>query len=1363
MFRDLHVVGTKSSSTYQPTLASTFSPWSLIEGIQEAMRPPLRDILTGFEGVIRPGEMLLVLGKPGAGCSTLLKVLANHRSEYHAINGEVNYDSISPEHIREHFRGDVQYCSEDDVHFPTLTVEQTIKFAAKTRSPCNRLMTNRDELVQLETDIFTTVLGLIHAKSTLVGDALIHGISGGEKKRVSIAEVLAGRSCVNAWDNSTRGLDSSTALELLRAFRVATDILKTTTIVTLYQAGESLYNQFDKVCLLYEGRMAYFGPADQARQYFIDLGYEPAHRQTTSDFLISVTDPNARLPRSDILSIPRNAAEFAEHFQKSRFSQVNKRDIQSYEDTFVGKPDRAAAYMNSAQSEHSRGARKESPYITSIAMQTRAVMLRRVQLMWGNKLETFMNMFGSVVQSAIIGTVFLKMADSTDTFFPRGSVLFCAVLLTSFASLAEIPALFSQRPVVSKHEKAALYHPFVEALAMTLVDIPITLVLTILYGVILYYMTGMQRTTARIELVNDFRFSTYYVIVFVSAVSMKNFFRATSAAVRSQSTALSIAGLTLVVVTLYSGYIVPKPSMVRGLKWIGHINPISYAFEALMANEFHTLKGMCTEVVPQGPGYDDVSLENKVCTVVGALPGQPFVDGSRFLSLVYEFSYSHVWRNFGIVLAFGTVFFISLLAFTEVNTATFSLASPVLFKRGGKWPARSHRLDEEAQTPAHGDSAAAPFDAGDREKAPLSTDIFSWKNLNYMIPVPGEAEKRLLDDISGYVAPGKLTALMGESGAGKTTLLNVLAQRADFGVVTGSMFVNGQVLPDGFQSQTGYCQQLDIHVPTTTVREALLFSAKLRRPQSVTLAENETYVERCIKLCGLEDYADAMVGTLNTEFRKRTTIAVELAAKPKLLLFLDEPTTGLDSQSAWAIVSFLRTLADHGQAVLCTIHQPSAELFQVFDRLLLLRKGGQTVYFGDVGHNATTVLSYFERNGGKRCLPDENPAEYILDIIGAGANATSKLDWYNVWRESSESLQLLNQIESIHDLGRQRPPSKTSFYSEFATSWGNQLKILIERDARSYWRDPTYLMAKLSLNAMGGLFVGLTFFRSEDTQQGTQDKVFAIFIATIISVALSTQIQIPFLAVRTIYEIRERKSRIYSWTALITSQILIEIPWNILGSTIFFCCWYWTVGFSTSRAGYSYLMVGILWPLHYSTIGQAVAAMCPNPQISSLLFATIYLAFIVTFDGVLQPFRRLGWWKWMYHVSPYTYLIEGFIGQAVGHQTIQCSPIEFVLINPPPNTTCSSYLTPFLSYSDGYLTNPNATEGCQFCGISSTDKLLKDHWNINYDNRWRNVGIMVWFVVFDIICIYAFTYLFRIHKTRRRGRLSSSTTSKTNK
>ena len=142
----------------------------------------------------------MVLGRPGSGCTTLLKTLANLRGEYHAVKGDVFYDSISPEDVRNHVRGDVQYCPEVDIHFPTLTVDQTLAFAAKTRAPRVRISNSTEEYTKLVTDMLTTTFGLNHAKNTLIGSAAIHGISGGEKKRVSIAEVLATRSCITAWD-----------------------------------------------------------------------------------------------------------------------------------------------------------------------------------------------------------------------------------------------------------------------------------------------------------------------------------------------------------------------------------------------------------------------------------------------------------------------------------------------------------------------------------------------------------------------------------------------------------------------------------------------------------------------------------------------------------------------------------------------------------------------------------------------------------------------------------------------------------------------------------------------------------------------------------------------------------------------------------------------------------------------------------------------------------------------------------------------------------------------------------------------------------------------------------------------------------
>jgi ATP-binding cassette subfamily G (WHITE) protein 2 (SNQ2) len=141
---------------------------------------------------------------------------------------------------------------------------------------------------------------------------------------------------------------------------------------------------FDKVCVIYEGRMAYFGPADQAKQYFVNMGYEPANRQTIADFLVAVTDPEGRIPREDVKIIPRTAEEFAEYFRRSTLGQANKADMDSYRAEYVGRPERAATYRESVVAEHSRLVRDQSPYTVNILTQACAGMVRRLQIKRGN-------------------------------------------------------------------------------------------------------------------------------------------------------------------------------------------------------------------------------------------------------------------------------------------------------------------------------------------------------------------------------------------------------------------------------------------------------------------------------------------------------------------------------------------------------------------------------------------------------------------------------------------------------------------------------------------------------------------------------------------------------------------------------------------------------------------------------------------------------------------------------------------------------------------------------------------------------------------------------------------------------------------
>lgn len=316
--------------------------------------------------------------------------------------------------------------------------------------------------------------------------------------------------------------------------------------------------------------------------------------------------------------------------------------------------------------------------------------------------------------------------------------------------------------------------------------------------------------------------------------------------------------------------------------------------------------------------------------------------------------------------------------YAKENSGTKSLNEHQLARKQEK----AQLIDEKQ---AHGE------DVDDIEKvveksAYADRKALTWEHLNYDVPVSG-GTKRLLNDVFGYVKPGTLTALMGASGAGKTTCLDVLAQRKTIGVISGDVLVDGRPLTSDFQRGTAYgtffflwsnsqaydayflvpAEQMDVHEGTATIREALRFSAYLRQSGDVPMEEKNAYVEEIIELLELQDLSEALVHSLSVEARKRLTIGVELASKPELLLFLDEPTSGLDAQSAWNLVRFLKKLANQGQAILCTIHQPSALLFESFDRLLLLERGGLTVYFGDIGADSNVIRDYYRRNGAPVC------------------------------------------------------------------------------------------------------------------------------------------------------------------------------------------------------------------------------------------------------------------------------------------------------------------------------------------------------------------------------------------------------------
>jgi ATP-binding cassette, subfamily G (WHITE), member 2, PDR len=323
----------------------------------------------------------------------------------------------------------------------TQTVGETLEHAAALRTPQHRVMdVKRADLVKHVTQVVMAVFGLTHTYNTKVGNDFVRGVSGGERKRVSIAEMTLAGSPIAAWDNSTRGLDSATALTFVKSLRSASKVTGSAYAVAIYQASQAIYDLFDKAAVLYEGRQIYYGPADRAKAYFEGMGWHCPQRQTTGDFLTSVTNPVERKPREGYESkVPRTPDEFEAYWVNSTEYADLLGSIRDYEQEFpAGSEQQLEALRESKHDQQAKHVRPGSPYVVSPWMQVRLNAKRSYHRMMNDKASTFTPVIGNIIMALIVGSVFYGTPDATAGFQSKGAVLFFAVLLNALSAIAEI-------------------------------------------------------------------------------------------------------------------------------------------------------------------------------------------------------------------------------------------------------------------------------------------------------------------------------------------------------------------------------------------------------------------------------------------------------------------------------------------------------------------------------------------------------------------------------------------------------------------------------------------------------------------------------------------------------------------------------------------------------------------------------------------------------------------------------------------------------------------------------------------------------------------------------------------------------------
>ncbi|KAI5799098.1 ABC-2 type transporter-domain-containing protein [Peziza echinospora] len=1352
LWQDLTVSGAGGSKTYVATfpdaIKSFFDVWGYAKQIFGIRRKGQEiDILKHFRGVAKPGEMVLVLGRPGSGCTTFLKVIANQRDGYTKIDGDVLYGKIGADTFGKRYRGEAVYNEEDDVHHPTLTVGQTLSFALDTKTPAKRIPgVSKSDFKEAVLKLLLKMFNIEHTRNTIVGNQFVRGVSGGERKRVSIAEMMVTKATVCCWDNSTRGLDASTALDYAKSLRIMTNVYQTTTFVSLYQASESIYAQFDKVLVIDDGHEVFFGPTHDARSYFESLGFAPKPRQTTPDYLTGCTDEFEReyAVGRDCTNAPSTPQDLAKAFQHSTSWTKLTNEMEEYREFIHSQDDHHNDFLAAVKEDKTSGTPNKSVYTISFGQQVWALMKRQFLLKWQDKFMLVVGWVTTILIAIIVGTVFLELPETSAGAFTRGGCLFMSLLFNAFQAFSELPVTMMGRPIINKHRAYTFHRPSALWVANIAVDLIFAMPKIMMFCIITYFMAGLDRDAGA--------FFTFYLIIVCGYTAMALFFRTVGCVCPDFDSASKFACLIITLLVLTCGYLIPMQSTPVWLKWIFWINALGLAFSSMMINEFKNLALKCTgeSLVPAGPSYND--MDHQSCTLAGSKPGTDMVTGADYLSTAFSYSRNHLWINFGYLIAQIAALLILNVIAGELFRFGAGGKTITFFQRpNAERRALNDALARKLQARRDNKDQSKEVEEADSGMSVGSEAVLTWEDLCYDVPTPS-GELRLLKNIFGYVKPGQLTALMGSSGAGKTTLLDVLAARKNIGVITGDILIDGAPTGASFQRGTSYAEQLDIHESTQTVREALRFSAYLRQPFETSKEEKDAYVEEVIALLEMENIADAIIGNpssgLAVEERKRVTIGVELAAKPQLLLFLDEPTSGLDSQSAFNIVRFLRKLANAGQTILCTIHQPNASLFEHFDRLLLLQRGGECVYFGDIGKDAKVLLDYFHRNGAD-CPPDANPAEWMLDAVGAGAQPRiGDRDWKDIWKESPELANVKEEIKALKAKRIAAAGNNDIKTDEYATPFLYQLQLVMRRTNLSFWRSPNYGFTRLVNHIVLGLLTGLCFLRLDNSSSSLQYRIFVIFQVIVLPAIIISQVEPMYDNARRIFY-REQSSKMYSHYVFSLAQVIAEMPYSILCAFCFYVTLYFPPGLSTvaDRAGYQFFII-LIMEVFSVTLGQMLAALTPNAFIASLLnpFITIILSL---FCGVTVPKPNMpaGWRYWIYELNPYTRVISGMIVTELHDLPVICNRKELASFTPPMGETCESYLQEFLSYAPGYLKNvtDSASDMCHYCAFTSGSDFLHNL-ELSWHDRWRDLGLLIMFCVSNIIILVLASRYFNFAK-----------------
>ncbi|ETP46123.1 hypothetical protein F442_07587 [Phytophthora nicotianae P10297] len=1176
-------------------LASIFTPW-------EKVPMTTKHALHPMSGIIKPGSMTLILANPGAGKSTFLKALAgklqdNSKTE---IGGEILYSGLKGEDID--LIKLAGLVDQTDNHIPTLTVRETFKFAdmCVNGRPEDQPEEMRD-IAALRTELFIQILGLEDCADTVVGDALLRGVSGGERKRVTIGEVLVGGQSLFLCDEISTGLDSAATFDIVKSMRTWCKTLGGSVVIALLQPTPEVVEMFDDILMINEGYMVYHGPRTEILEYFEGHGFTCPPRVDPADFLIEVTSgrghryANGSVPVKDLAV---SSEDFNNLFCQSNIYRKTHEAISKgfNEHQFESPEDfkKAKSVVNLARS-------KEKSEFGLAFVPSTMLLLNRQKLIW---LRDPPLLWGKLAEALIIGLVMgMIYFDVSSTYYLR--MIFFSIALFQRQAWQQITISFQLRKVFYKQRARNFFRTTSYAIAESVVQIPVNLVVSFVLGTFFYFMSGLTRTFEK------------YIVFFLVLVAFQHAISAYMTMLSALSPSITVgqalASISVSFFLLFSGNIILADLIPDYWIWMYWFSPISWALRSNMLSEFSSDR------------YTDAQSK-------ALLESFSITQGTAY-----------IW--FGVIVLLAYYF-----VFTTLNGLALHFIRYEKYK-GVTPKAMTDNAPEEDNVYVQVKTPGAPDQSGAKGGGlPFTPSNLCIKDLDYFVTLPSGEERQLLQKVTAHFEPGRMVALMGATGAGKTTLMDVIAGRKTGGRIVGEIYVNGELKdPANFSRITAYCEQMDIHAEAATIYEALVFSANLRLPPNFTEEERMNLVHETLDLLELTSISSEMVGRLSVEQKKRVTIGVEVVSNPSIL-FLDEPTSGLDARSALIVMRGVQSIARTGRTVLCTIHQPSISIFELFDGLLLLQKGGYTAYFGDLGVDSVKMLEYFASiPGTEEIRPQYNPATYMLEVIGAGIGRDVK-DYSVEYKNSELCAKNRERTLELCEVSDEFVRHSTLNYRPIATGFWNQLGQLSKKQQLTYWRNPQYNFMRMFLFPIFAVIFGTTFYQlSAGSVKKINSHIGLIYNSMdfIGVVNLMTVLEVT-CAERAVFY-RERMSNYYGPLPYSLSLFFAEIPYLVLVNILFVTIEYWLVGWSDNAGDFIFFMfVFYLYTAACTYIGQWMAVLMPNEKVANVAVGALSCLFNL-FSGYLLPrtAMRRGY-KWFTYLMPSSYSLAALVGVQFG-------------------------------------------------------------------------------------------------------------------